>query len=65
MMPYTKYQGSIPCGSRQEDFFSFSLNNAYVKHVKPGAGHFWSQGHNLSKLGRCQLGDASYQISRL
>ena len=28
-------------------------------------GHYWSQGYDLSKLGRGQLGEATYQISRL
>ena len=30
------------------------------KHVT----HFWSKGHNLNKLGRGPLGDATYQIPR-
>ena len=29
----------------------------------PGWGHFLPQGHNLNKLGRGPLGDATYQIS--
>ena len=39
--------------------------SAYIKHVTPAAGPFWPQGHNLNKLGRDPLVDASYQISRL
>ena len=35
------------------------------KHVTPGWAHFWPQGHNLNKLGRGPLGDATYQISRI
>ena len=31
----------------------------------PGGGYFWPLGHNLSKLDRGPLGDATYQISRL
>ena len=27
--------------------------------------NFWPQGDNLNKLGRCPLGEATYQISRL
>ena len=27
------------------------------------SGHFWPQGHNLNKLGRSQVCDATYQIS--
>ena len=30
-----------------------------------GWAHFWSQGHNLNNFGRGQLGDATYQTSRL
>ena len=39
MMLQTKYQGSMPCGFRQEDFFIFLPIKAYVKHVTPGPGH--------------------------
>ena len=35
------------------------------KTFDPGAGPFWSEGHNLNKLGRGPLGDAKYQQSRL
>ena len=31
----------------------------------PERGHFWPQGHNLNKLGKGLLGDATFQISRL
>ena len=53
-MPHTKYQVSRPYGLRQEDFFMFSLR----KTSDP-------QGHNLNKLGRGPLGDATYKQSRL
>ena len=33
--------------------------------MTPGQGHFWRQGHNLNKIGRGPLGDATYRISRL
>ena len=33
---------------------------AYVEHVTPGAGHFWSQGYNLNRHSRGLLGDATY-----
>ena len=56
-MFHTKYQGSRPCGFRQEDFNGFPLY-AYVKHVTPEAGPIWSQGHNLNKHGRSLLGGA-------
>ena len=62
MVLHTKYQGSRPNGFRQEDFPFFSL---YVKCDPRDMGHFWPQGHNFNKLGRGQLGDVSYQISRL
>ena len=65
MMLHTKYQGSMPCDFRQEDFFMFFAIYAYVKHVTQGRAHFWPQGHNLNKLSRGPLGDATYQISRL
>ena len=51
-MPRTKYQGSRPCGFRQEKFIRLVPIKATVKHVTPGQGHFLHQGHNLNKLGR-------------
>ena len=65
MMLHTKYQGSRPHGFRQEDFFMFFYIYAYVKHVTVGAGHLLPQAHNLNKLGKGLLGDATSQISRL
>ena len=65
MMLHTKYQGSRPCGFRQKDFFMFLPISVYVKHVTPGAGHIWPQGHNLNKLVRGPQGDATNQISKL
>ena len=32
---------------------------------RPGAGHFWPQGHDLNKFGRGLLDDATNQISKL
>ena len=64
MILHTKYQGSRPCGFRQ-DFFMLLPILAYVKHVTLGRGHFWPLGYNLNKLGRGPLGDATYQISKL
>ena len=29
--------------------------------MTPGRGHFWPQGYNLNKLGKCSPGDATYQ----
>ena len=37
----------------------------FTKHVIPVAGPFLAQGHNLNKLGRSTLGDATYQLSRI
>ena len=44
MMPHTKYQGSMPCGFRQEDCFIILPILDYVKHVTPGAGSFLATG---------------------
>ena len=65
MMLHTKYQGSRPCGFRQEDFFMFLNILDHIKHVTPWAGSFWPQRHNLNKLVRGPQGDATYQISKL
>ena len=46
----TKYQGSGPCGFRQEYFFHFTLYIiAYVKPVTPGQGQ-WPWGIILTNL---------------
>ena len=37
-MLLTKYQDSMPCGFRPEDFFDLFPISAYVKHVTPGGG---------------------------
>ena len=65
MLLRSKYQGSRPCGFRQEDFFMFLPILVYVKHVTPGRGHFWPTGHNLNILVRGPQGDATYQTSKL
>ena len=57
-MLHTKYQGSGPCGFRQEDFNMFSL--AYVKYLKSGARPCLALEYNLNKRVRGPLGDASY-----
>ena len=41
---FTKYQGSRPCGFREEDFFHIFPILDYVKHVTTGAGLFWDTG---------------------
>ena len=62
-MLHTKYQGPRPSGFRE--FVNVLTIQAYVKHVIPrGWDHFLPQGHNLNKLCRGPLVDASYQISR-
>ena len=63
MMLHTNYQGSMPCGFRQEDFLLIFSIKAYVKHVTSWAGPFLPQGYNLNRLGRGLLGDAKYQLS--
>ena len=40
-------------------FFSILADE---KYVTPRVGPFMAQGHNLNKLGRGPLGDATYQI---
>ena len=66
MILHTKYQGSRPCGFRQEDSFMFLPIKAYVKKpVTPRAGTFLAAGYNLNKLSRNLLDDTTYQISRL
>ena len=63
MMLHTKYQGSKPCGFRQDVFFHVFPIQAYVKYLTPRRDLFWHQGYNLNNLGRGLLGDATYQIS--
>ena len=42
---YTKYQGSMPYGFRQEDFaMFFPIYKAYVKYVTPGGAIFGHRG---------------------
>ena len=72
MMLHTKYQGSRPCGVRQEDFFRFTYISLYKTYdpgagpfLTPGRAHFWPQGHHLNKVGKGLLDDASYQVLRL
>ena len=66
MLLHTKYEGSRPCGFRQEDFLMFLPILVYVKHVTPAAVSFFGpKGHNLNKLVRGPQGDATYQISKL
>jgi len=45
----------------REEFKDFS----YEKMISPRAQHFILWGHNLNKLGKGSLGDATYQISKL
>ena len=41
-------------------FFPQGKNDRYTCR----GDHFWPQGHNLNKIGRGPLDDATYQISR-
>ena len=62
-MLHTKYQGSRPSSFRES--VNVLTIESYVKYVIPrGWDHFLPQGHNLYKLGRGPLVDATYQISR-
>ena len=63
-MLHTKYQGSMPCCFKQEDFLIFLPIYAYVK-CDPWRGVIFGPRGIMNKLGRGQLGDATYQISRL
>ena len=65
MMLHTKYQGSGPCGFKEEDFFMFSSYRPMLNMCSPGWANFWPQGHNLNKLGRGPLDDTTYEISML
>ena len=61
-MLHTKYQGSRPFVLDKNIFSCFTIyKKAYVQHVTAGRAIFWLQGHNLFKLGRGLLGDATYQ----
>ena len=66
VMLHTKYQSSMPCGFRQEDFLCFpyiSLCITCNPRDRPFMTH-GHNGHNLNKLGRGHLDDAhtKYQI---
>ena len=61
-MPNIKALDLVVLGKKSFSLFPFI---SYVKHVTPRRGHFWPQGHNLNKLGRGLLVDATYQISSL
>ena len=56
---YTKYKSSRPCGSREEDFLSFSLVQLCKTDKPLGRGHFGSGGHDLNKLDRGQVDDTT------
>ena len=60
MMIRTKYQGSMPSGPRQVDWFMFSYIHAFAIHVAHAWGHFRPKGHYLNKLGRGPIDDATY-----
>ena len=64
MMIHTIYLGSMPCGFRHEYFFMFSLYKTYVKYVTPGWAHFGPHGHDLNKLGRGPLDNATWFQTR-
>ena len=57
-MLHSKYNGVGPCDFRQDFFYIFCKKNK-IKHVIPRAGLFLTKGHNLNKLGKVALGDAT------
>ena len=59
VMLHAKYQGSWPCGFRQEDFSCVP----YISLYKAGA--FFAPRASFNKLGRGTLDYATYHISRL
>ena len=68
MMLQNKYQGSRPCGFRQEYFSRFPLISLcktfdHLSSDPPEQGHFGPKGYNLNIHGRSPLVDATYQIS--
>ena len=64
MKLHTQYKSSRPCGFRL-DFFHVFPFISLCETCDRGWGNIWPQGHNLDKLGRDPLGDATCQISRL
>ena len=60
MRQHTKYQGSMPCGSRQENFFMFLYISLCKTCDSQGGVNFGPRG-----IGRGPLDGATYQISRL
>ena len=68
MMMHTIYQGSRFVVSDKKIFhvFPIMIIISLCKTCDPlGGAIVWPNGHNLNKLGRGPLGDATYQISRL
>ena len=59
MMLHAKYQGSRPCGFRQEDFSCVP----YISLCQ--ADPFFGPRASFNKLGRGTLDYATYHISRL
>ena len=45
-------------------FKAFPYTSKLCKTSDPGWGHFLPQGYNLNNLGRSQLDEATYQISK-
>ena len=66
MMLHTKYQDALCLMvSKQEDIFMFSLYGPIKTCDPQRKGSIWSKGDYLNKLGKGQLDDATYEISRL
>ena len=65
MIPHTKYQGPRTYSFRKEDFFKVFYINLCKTFDPWGGDLICPRGIILNKLGRCPLGDATYQISML
>ena len=50
----------MPYGFRQEYFIQYLSYKSLCEQYDPNVGLFWPQWHNLNKLGRGPLGDATY-----
>ena len=57
---HIKYQGFMPFGFKNEDFFKFPYISL-CKTCDPRVRPFWPQAHDLNKLDRGLLDDAVYQ----
>ena len=64
-MLYTKFYGSKPNSSEEEDFLIFFMYFYGLNLGPPAAGHLGTCDLHLNKLGKGPLGNATNQISRI